>query len=415
MLCAADASQQLFYDNPLYWLCGAGLIVILVCAEVIVHEGGHWLMARWRGYVVLGFKVGEGRVIWKRRMASSYWELRLWPTMGCVLAVKRTPVSRLDAFLLSAGGPAGTVAAAAGCFAAWLHFHGTPQDEWRTVLAQAFAIALCLAAVSFLYNVWPHRGRLGQDSVANDGLQMLAALTGAGVPHAGHYQEALRMYASGGPAPAEETEAGWSFYLRTILEGETGDGPALLNCVTEALTSGALQPGERLYFQALLAELALHHPSREMRQQALPAAEELAGQAGATPRARFLLGALCIENGEFLRGRQLLRTLSNDKDAEIRAAAFAWLALADHRQGRRDQARENLHAAFLASSLSPVARKAAAEILGGSEQNLRRGRTAPHSCPPDHAGEAPEGQAPAPLPGFTGGSLRSSSAAAFMP
>lgn len=53
---------------------------------VVVHELGHYLVARWCGVKVLRFSVGMGRVIWSRRFGrdQTEWALSLLPLGGYV-------------------------------------------------------------------------------------------------------------------------------------------------------------------------------------------------------------------------------------------------------------------------------------------------------------------------------------------
>ena len=55
--------------------------VVVICLLVIVHELGHYLVARWCGVKVLRFSVGMGKVIWSRRFGADQTEVEddsLW-------------------------------------------------------------------------------------------------------------------------------------------------------------------------------------------------------------------------------------------------------------------------------------------------------------------------------------------------
>ena len=53
---------------------------------IIVHELGHYLVARWCGVKVLRFSVGMGKVIWSRRFGADQteWALSAVPLGGYV-------------------------------------------------------------------------------------------------------------------------------------------------------------------------------------------------------------------------------------------------------------------------------------------------------------------------------------------
>lgn len=53
---------------------------------VVVHELGHYLVARWCGVKVLRFSVGMGKVIWSRRFGADQteWAVSILPLGGYV-------------------------------------------------------------------------------------------------------------------------------------------------------------------------------------------------------------------------------------------------------------------------------------------------------------------------------------------
>ncbi len=59
---------------------------IVIGVLVVIHELGHYLVARWCGVKVLRFSVGFGRVIWSRRFGpdQTEWALSLVPLGGYV-------------------------------------------------------------------------------------------------------------------------------------------------------------------------------------------------------------------------------------------------------------------------------------------------------------------------------------------
>ncbi|MGI4936514.1 MAG: site-2 protease family protein, partial [Janthinobacterium lividum] len=58
--------------------------VVVLGTLVVVHELGHYLVARWCGVKVLRFSVGMGKVIWSRRFGpdQTEWAISLLPFGG---------------------------------------------------------------------------------------------------------------------------------------------------------------------------------------------------------------------------------------------------------------------------------------------------------------------------------------------
>lgn len=51
---------------------------------VIIHEGGHYLAAKWLGFAVRRFSIGMGKVLWRRRAWDTEFALSLLPIGGYV-------------------------------------------------------------------------------------------------------------------------------------------------------------------------------------------------------------------------------------------------------------------------------------------------------------------------------------------
>ncbi len=70
--------------NDLLFYLAAFAVVLGVL--IIVHELGHYLVARWCGVKVLRFSVGFGRVLWKKRLGPdrTEWAVSIFPLGGYV-------------------------------------------------------------------------------------------------------------------------------------------------------------------------------------------------------------------------------------------------------------------------------------------------------------------------------------------
>ena len=51
---------------------------------VMIHEGGHYLAAKWLGFGVKRFSIGMGRVLWRRRAWDTEFAVSLLPIGGYV-------------------------------------------------------------------------------------------------------------------------------------------------------------------------------------------------------------------------------------------------------------------------------------------------------------------------------------------
>ncbi|MBL8415661.1 MAG: RIP metalloprotease RseP [Propionivibrio sp.] len=70
-------------SNFLYYLAAFALILGVL---IVVHEYGHYLLARWVGVKVLRFSVGFGRALWSKRIGrdGTEWALGIFPLGGYV-------------------------------------------------------------------------------------------------------------------------------------------------------------------------------------------------------------------------------------------------------------------------------------------------------------------------------------------
>ena len=68
------------------WLRTVGAFIVVIGVLVVIHELGHFLVARWCGVKVLRFSVGLGKVIWSRRFGpdQTEWAVSLVPLGGYV-------------------------------------------------------------------------------------------------------------------------------------------------------------------------------------------------------------------------------------------------------------------------------------------------------------------------------------------
>lgn len=58
--------------------------IVVIGFLILIHEGGHFLAARWAGVWVHEFAVGFGPAIWKRKTLETLYALRIFPIGGYV-------------------------------------------------------------------------------------------------------------------------------------------------------------------------------------------------------------------------------------------------------------------------------------------------------------------------------------------
>lgn len=60
--------------------------LVVLCVLIVVHEYGHYAVARWCGVKVLRFSVGFGRVLWQKRLGrdQTEWAVSIFPLGGYV-------------------------------------------------------------------------------------------------------------------------------------------------------------------------------------------------------------------------------------------------------------------------------------------------------------------------------------------
>ncbi len=127
--------------------------LVVIGVLVVIHELGHYLVARWCGVKVLRFSVGMGKVVWSRRFGpdQTEWAVSLLPLGGYVKMLDKRdvdagPIAPEDARREFTAQPVGKRIAivAAGPIAnfllaiailAGLNMHGVPEPVARVAVA----------------------------------------------------------------------------------------------------------------------------------------------------------------------------------------------------------------------------------------------------------------------------------------
>ena len=370
------AADALFFDNPIYWMACGLMIVAAIYLSIFIHEFGHWLFGRACGFRIVGFSVGEGKMLWRGSIGGDFVHLRLFPTEGYVLAVKESaPVTKTQEFLLSAGGPVFTALtfACVGAAYRWGNFDFL-GDTWSVLTSQMLAITMVLLGIDLLYNLWPHYGNLSGEPVANDGMSMLRALLSKAYPRPHWYQARLRAAfrpdeeTSASPVPAfEETEGAKALLLKAFIHHWDNESDLALRTADEALRVPGLTPQEQAL---ILSEAASFAPQTKA---GLDHALEYQERAHALfPKLNSFACDLALTQIRlrfYDRGRATLEeVLERSQNSDTRATALCILALADASQKRREDGIKRTQEARKLSPFCPMLPVARAALFGGTAE-----------------------------------------------
>ncbi len=130
---------------------------VVIGALVVIHELGHYLVARWCGVKVLRFSVGMGKVVWSRRFGpdQTEWALSALPLGGYVKMLDKRdedagPIPPQDAareftaqpvgkrIAIVAAGPVANFLLAIVIFTG-LYMHGLPEPVARIAVTEGSA------------------------------------------------------------------------------------------------------------------------------------------------------------------------------------------------------------------------------------------------------------------------------------
>jgi Zn-dependent protease len=339
----------------------AGLIVLIYCGSVILHELGHAGAAWLLGMHVFRISIGTGPKVLSKRVGRTSLELHAIPMSGFVQPGDRSlTLARTRQFLVTFAGPATNIGLAGVAWAIlgseWRQSAGTIDDITPAHLLAG--VNAMLAATSLIPMYFPgghelHGGRMQP----NDGMLMLLELLSPG--RAGQWwlaaaitQEVEDLIRRGQTAEARAVaERGLERYpdvapLRLAYAHvltQVADHAAAIGQLRELLARPKLELDVRLMASVRLAEAHLDLGDPED----LAEADRLSRQAFETApqwlEAHMIRGRVLVATGWVAKGCQMLReSLDALADDEARARCACYLAQAEFAQGDQRQAQRYL-------------------------------------------------------------------------
>ena len=73
------------------WILAALAVILFFSLTILIHEGGHFLAARWLGLRVDAFSLGFGPALWKRRINGVEYKVGAFPFGGYVALPQLDP------------------------------------------------------------------------------------------------------------------------------------------------------------------------------------------------------------------------------------------------------------------------------------------------------------------------------------
>ncbi len=166
------------------------LFYVFSWITLILHEGGHFLAARWVDAKVDRVRLGSGRLLHSFEHNGTHWEIRILPVHGMVHVEEGMfaySICQLSTIVL--GGPIASLLLAV--LMTWIFYGqawGTPAhtsghrefmnqlSEFTTMIWLAIVtspVAMVASAwVTFLGCLIPSRMAIGRENVPTDGLQL---------------------------------------------------------------------------------------------------------------------------------------------------------------------------------------------------------------------------------------------------
>jgi hypothetical protein len=329
-----------------FLLAQAGVLTMtLACfaVGVVVHELGHLTCAAIGSIPVYRVVVGDGPVLWRRRIRHIWFEVRCWPLNGCVDPYPPVDYrwNRWALFLM--GGALGNLAIVGLVLGLWAVGASSPVLGFL-VFTQVFLIVL---------TVVPLRDSQEGD---NDGMQFVKLWRTARDPVALRAAYEVRSGYSPGQAPPMTAASVRLLYHAHRWRADGIPRAEVRDDLTYELERGELSPQEQIWvLDALVTEgITSSDPA------ARPHLDAWSWQALALgpdrPTLQGSRGAALVELGRHAEGKPLLAPLAAPEQAASYDSFMSrmFLALAEHSLGNDAAARQLADAARATAEVAGI-------------------------------------------------------------
>jgi hypothetical protein len=336
-----------------WFLLNVFLFEAFLVAAIVPHEFGHALVGRWLGLRVFKVFIGSGRTIARCKMLGIDTELKAVPLGGFTFM---TPVEerwcRLKQFVSVLAGP---LTSLVFCLLVLLIL---PVGAlWPLgFLIEGVApgpVFFYANLVILITNLWPHRFVSPLGKLSNDGrlLFEIALMKNEKIQEVLAWRHALEGWVAHNEHRLDEAIA-WvesglarfpdNFHLlnfRGVLLLETGRFQDASSSFETLKARSDLDPGMRAFIANNLAYAKLLAGGPGSLAEADQCSEEAMSLIGWVPAIKGTRGAVLLEQGRIEEALPLLRDSMERADSTSGKAQNAcWIAIAECRRGRRDEA-----------------------------------------------------------------------------
>jgi hypothetical protein len=335
------------------WLA-LGVAMGLAC-----HELGHTLCAAIVSFPIRLIAVGVGPLLWRRRSAETWLELRLVPFSGFVATYPLVNSRWYRRILFVLGGVLGNVAVI--CVVAWLDARGVVPKPTDNVLGPIVLVQVYLIVA----NLVPFRATVGGTVASSDGLQLLRLFWGSQDEVAqlrAAYAMKLSRYSNGNLQLTMNSDSLRTFFNVSNFQSATDENGRrdYREALVRDLERGNLLREEKMYVLDSLVTDGLISGDPDIRnfldewsRHALALGPECSPLLGSR-------GAVLVELGRYEAGKALLEPLvaaHHDESFDSRfdfLLSQAFLARAESALGNPEAARCLAEAARSTSNALPA-------------------------------------------------------------
>lgn len=330
-----------------------GLFALGLClwvfVQVVLHEAAHLLAARLLGFSPFAVTIGQGPLLFRRRLGSVEIQFHALPLHGMVWARPRLADPSWKGALFSIAGILSDIV----LLAVLLHLSGWKLGVPEAGAAAAdffFALLALCQAVTIVVNLLPFELTVQGGKIATDGWQLLGFLRGRRPVALEAYERNVARYDPGFRLEDSSLMRCDVALLAAVIAAEQDAAGGRHGDAAEkylrVIGQPDLHPAEKATFLDRIACIPLMQGEPSL----LAAAEGWARQAcELVPECRTVrgtLGAILVERQRYDDGLAMLMPLTSEDNTPVdRAMASCFVAKALHRLGRSAEGRTWIQAA----------------------------------------------------------------------